>query len=76
MIDKGGNTRGGYRAEYEMSDVQTRKLTGKQTALVDALVANGCSITEAAGLAGYAAGESGRVTASKALRLPPMCKPT
>lgn len=53
-----------------MSDVQTRQLTAKQTALVDALVANGCSITEAAGLAGYAAGESGRVTASKALRLP------
>ena len=38
--------------------------------MVDALVANGCSITEAAGLAGYASGDSGRVTASKALRLP------
>ena len=36
-----------------------KKLTTKQTALVDALVANGCSITEAAGLAGYASGESG-----------------
>jgi phage terminase small subunit len=55
-----------------MSDVDTvgKKLTTKQTALVDALVANGCSITEAAGLAGYASGDSGRVTASKALRLP------
>ena len=46
------------------------KLTAKQTALVDALVANGCSITEGARLAGYAQGESGRVTASKALKLP------
>jgi len=54
-----------------MSDVVVaKKLTTKQTALVDALVANGCSIKEAASLAGYASGESGRVTASKALRLP------
>jgi phage terminase small subunit len=50
--------------------VNPRKLTAKQSALVDALVANGCSITEAAGLAGYADGEAGRVTASKTLRLP------
>ena len=47
-----------------------KKLTTKQTALVHALVANGCSIAEAVGLAGYASGESGIVTASKALRLP------
>ena len=53
-----------------MSDVQNKALTAKQSALVDALVANGCSIKEAAGLAGYAKGEAGRVTASKALRLP------
>ena len=46
-----------------------RKLTTKQTALVDTLVANGCTIGKAADLAGYAAGESGRVTASKALKL-------
>lgn len=46
------------------------KLTPKQTALVDTLVATGCTIREAAGLAGYADGESGRVSASKALRLP------
>ena len=46
------------------------KLTPKQTALVDTLVATGCSIKEAASLAGYADGESGRVSASKALRLP------
>ena len=46
------------------------KLTKKQTALVDTIVAFGCSITEASRKAGYAEGESGRVTASKALRLP------
>ena len=38
--------------------------------LVDTLVANGCSIKEASHLAGYAQGDSGRVTASKTLRLP------
>ena len=46
------------------------KLTKKQTALVDTIVAFGCSITEASRKAGYAEGESGRVTASKAFRLP------
>jgi len=46
------------------------KLTDKQTKLVDTLVATGCSIKEAAGKAGYAEGEAGRVTASKALRQP------
>jgi|TARA_R110002012_G_scaffold319472_1_gene540319 phage terminase small subunit len=47
-----------------------RKLTSKQMALVDTLVASGCSITKAAAEAGYASGDSGRVTASKALKLP------
>ena len=51
-----------------MNDI-TRKLTDKQTALVDTLVANGCTIKQAAEMAGYAVGESGRVTASKALKL-------
>jgi len=46
------------------------KVTGKQMALVDTLVATGCSIKDAAMQAGYAEGESGRVSASKALRLP------
>lgn len=48
----------------------SNKLTSKQRALVDTLVATGCSIKDAAHSAGYASGESGRVTASKALRLP------
>ena len=45
------------------------KLTDKQIALVDTLVATGCSIKDASQSAGYASGESGRVTASKTLRL-------
>ena len=48
---------------------QLVKLTPKQTKLVDTLVATGCSITEAAKIAGYASGDSGRVTASKALKV-------
>mgnify|MGYP003630648860 CR=1 FL=1 len=46
------------------------KCTDKQVALVDTLVATGCTVREAAGQAGYAQGESGRVSASKALRQP------
>ena len=46
------------------------KITEKQKKLVDRLVAKGCSIKQASDEAGYAKGESGRVTASKALRTP------
>jgi len=55
-----------------MPSEQTKALavTERQARLVDTLVASGCSIKDAALEAGYAAGESGRVTASKALRLP------
>jgi hypothetical protein len=45
-------------------------LTVKQEALVEHLVANGGTIKDAAHAAGYADGESGRVSASKALALP------
>ena len=45
-------------------------LTAKQRLLVDTLVATGCSVKEAAQAAGYADGESGRVSASKTIRLP------
>ena len=45
-------------------------LTAKQEALVEHLVANGGTIKQAAQAAGYAEGESGRVSASKALALP------
>ena len=50
--------------------IEQRKLTKRQTALVDTIVASGCSVKEASMHAGYADGESGRVTASKTLRLP------
>jgi len=53
-----------------MSNIEQRKLTQRQTALVDTLVANGCTIKVAAAEAGYSAGEAGRVSASKALRQP------
>jgi phage terminase small subunit len=53
-----------------MNMTVAKTLTDKQMALVDTLVAEGCSIKEAAHKAGYAGGESGRVTASKALKLP------
>lgn len=53
-----------------MSMTVAKTLTRKQMALVDTLVAEGCTIKEAAHKAGYADGESGRVTASKALKLP------
>ena len=46
----------------------TKELTPRQILLVDTLVATGCTITEASQIAGYAKGESGRVSASKALR--------
>ena len=60
----------GIYERYAMNQVsKVRKLTDKQTALVDTLVANGCTIAKAAEMAGYAVGESGRVTASKALKL-------
>ena len=50
--------------------IEQRKLTKKQSSLVDTLVATGCTLREAATQAGYAEGESGRVTASKTVRLP------
>jgi len=53
-----------------MKDISIKKLTPKQRALVDTIVANGCSIKAAAPLAGYAEGESGRVTATKTMKLP------
>jgi len=50
--------------------IEQRKLTKRQTTLVDTIVASGCTVKEASVQAGYADGESGRVTASKTLRLP------
>ena len=50
--------------------MKTRSLTTKQKGLVGPIVMTGCSITEASQKVGYAKGESGRVVASKTLRLP------
>ena len=50
--------------------MNTRQLTKKQTALVDTIVAKGCTIAKAAEEAGYSPGESGRVTATKTMKLP------
>ena len=49
---------------------QQLQLTTKQQKLVDTIVATGCTITQASPQAGYAKGEAGRVTASKALKQP------
>jgi phage terminase small subunit len=49
--------------------VIAQQLTTRQRALVDALVSEDITITEASQRAGYAKGESGRVVASKTLRL-------
>jgi len=66
----GGVEGRGVDREDTMTDLVNKKLTDKQTRLVDTLVALGCSVTQAAKEAGYAEGESGRVSASKALRQP------
>ena len=59
--------KGGTRGVFVLKQY---RLTKKQKTLVDTIVAFGCSVTEAAAKSGYAEGESGRVTASKTLRLP------
>jgi orotate phosphoribosyltransferase len=50
--------------------MKNSKLTQKQIALVDTIVTTGKSITECSQIVGYAKGESGRVVASRTLRLP------
>ena len=54
-------------------ELMTDQLTDKQRALVDTIVATGCSIKEASEKAGYSikgSPEAGRVSASRTLRLP------
>ena len=53
-----------------MTDMTLVRLTEKQKKLVDTLVANGGSVKNASQVAGYSGGESGRVSASKALKTP------
>ena len=53
-----------------MVGMELTRITEKQKKLVDTLVAKGCSVKQASEEAGYAQGESGRVSASKALKTP------
>ena len=53
-----------------MTGMELTRITEKQKKLVDTLVAKGCSVKQASEEAGYAQGESGRVSASKALKTP------
>lgn len=53
-----------------MTAIAQRKLTKKQAAFVEAYVANGGNVTQAAREAGYAEGDAGRVTGQKTLKLP------
>ena len=46
-----------------------RELTDKQMALVDTLVATGCTVKKASVEAGYKDSEGGRVAAQKTLKL-------
>ena len=55
-----------------MIGMELTRITEKQKKLVDTLVAKGCSVKQASEEAGYAQGESGRVSASKALKPPPV----
>jgi phage terminase small subunit len=53
-----------------MNALANMKLTKKQMALVDVMVAEGLPTSQAATKAGYAEGKSGYVTANKTLKLP------
>ena len=53
-----------------MNDVVAKKLTSKQQALVDVMVAEGLNTRDAATRAGYSDGKAGYVTAHRTLKLP------
>ena len=53
-----------------MGDVVAKKLTSKQQALVDVMVAEGLNTRDAATKAGYSDGKAGYVTAHRTLKLP------
>lgn len=73
----GGERERGASKETQMKQVarqssfaSTQKLTKRQMALVDVMVAEGLKTSEAAAKAGYADGKSGYVSAHRTLRLP------
>tara|TARA_R100000231_G_scaffold125946_1_gene96448 strand:- start:404 stop:781 length:378 start_codon:yes stop_codon:yes gene_type:complete len=53
-----------------MANIKVRECTRRQRLLVEAFVANGGNLTRAAHEAGYADGNSGRVSAYKAMKTP------
>lgn len=53
-----------------MGDVAVSKLTKRQQALVDVMVAEGLNTRDAATRAGYSDGKAGYVTAHRTLKLP------
>jgi phage terminase small subunit len=53
-----------------MGDVAASKLTKRQQALVDVMVAEGLNTRDAATRAGYSDGKAGYVTAHRTLKLP------
>jgi hypothetical protein len=69
VLNMGGERERGATIGVSMSNIALRKLTKKQTALVEAYVANGGNLTQASQEAGYAEGDSGRVTAQKSMKL-------
>ena len=69
VLNMGGERERGAIIGVSMSNIALRKLTKKQTALVEAYVANGGNLTQASQEAGYAEGDSGRVTAQKSMKL-------
>ena len=69
VLNMGGERERGATVGVSMTNIALRKLTKKQTALVEAYVANGGNLTQASQEAGYAEGDSGRVTAQKSMKL-------
>lgn len=69
MLDMGGERERGATVKDNMNNIALRKLTRKQSAFVEAYVANGGNLTKASQEAGYAEGDSGRVTAQKSMKL-------
>ncbi len=68
---KGGERERGFSAGDKMTQIAVktkRDLTDRQRRLVEAYVSNGGNLTKAAHEAGYAEGNSGRVSAYKAMK--------
>jgi len=67
---KVGGREGEGGERRRMKSIEQRKLTPKQSALVDVMVSEGLKPAQAAERAGYAAGKAGYVSAYRSLKLP------